>query len=165
MSSAFFRRLNRQFLSINLASFKASLQKVLASFLCLLLFNAAIGCWQHAIAQPNPPIQQQHADMQMMPCHQLQARHQLVPNYQLDQSDLTAFFLSGSHVASTEHSTHGVVNHACALNCSAFTSPTVLAQQTALISSLLPASKPAELTVSPLQAWRQNPERPPQFLI
>lgn len=160
MRPAIYCQLNRFLLSNGLASLKTSLKKMLVSFLCLLLANAAIGCWQHVVAQP----QGQFAVIQSISCHQADnagsLKHGSAPDHALQNSPSLA---PDNSLDSTNHHSSNV-QHQCALNCSLYTSPANVSPQVALTGNALLASKPFYLIANPLQAWLRDLERPPQFL-
>ena len=137
---------------------KASLKKMLAVFVCLLLINATTSCWQQVNAQSQ---QQSYSSMSFPICHQAVASakshdgsmpHHRLKKHSLDQQGASAESSSvGSH-------------HQCALNCSLYTSPIDVSQHAARIANPLLASKSFYLIITPLQAWVRDLERPPQFL-
>lgn len=193
MYLAIFRLLTVFFQDNSLTPSKTSLKKMLASFMCLLLVNAGIGCWQYVAAQPHilqnklqQPLshQQHHAGTPVMACHQtlaLKNSGALEHSIGLKQLAASSDAYHGSvpqdllkknqqavssldSVSASSTTTHGVSHHHCALTCSLYTPPAELAQYTVAHSTLLPANRPFYLIANPLQAWLRDLERPPQFL-
>lgn len=158
MHSANFCVLNLFAQDNRLIPLNASLKKMLAVFVCLLLINAATSCWQHVAAQPQ---QQSYSSMSFPSCHQAvvsaktyygSMQHHTLEKHQLDQQG------ASDESSSTE------AHHQCALNCSLYTPPADFSQQLVLIENPLVSSKPFYLIANPLQAWLRDLERPPQFL-
>lgn len=193
MYPAIFRLLTVFFQDNSLTPLKTSLKKMLASFICLLLVNAGIGCWQHVAAQPHvlqnqlqQPLsrQQHHAGTPLMACHQtLALKHSGALEYSVGLKQVAASsdahhgsmpqdlfkknqqaISSPDPISASSTTTHAVSHHHCALTCSLYTPPADLAQYTVAHSTLLPANRPFYLIANPLQAWLRDLERPPQFL-